>query len=346
MVGSSGGAVLGGAGSVVGAAVGAGGAAGTVVAGGFGGTVHPATAAAAGVPAYHRPLVSHTFEGNRIVQRTGCRFPIFNAPVGYFARAQLAGAVSAAGGMGLMETSSAGPRRDGRRVRPGLRARTDAPLGLQMFLRVLKGQGRVDEVLDWVLDGRTPLLVTCVGDPTPIARRGQGGRRAALPPGRQPQRRPAGGRRRRRRARSSRAPRAAGCAACGRRTCSPSCSRSAAAVDVPLDRRRRHRRRPRHGRRLRPRRRGRPHGHAVHELGREPGARQLEAGHHRLRRDAQHRSRACPASACASPAPSSPRPCSVARSTRPATPTPGRSSRRSSTAASTRRWSGAASRRR
>jgi enoyl-[acyl-carrier protein] reductase II len=40
-----------------------------------------------------------------------------------------------------------------------------------MFLRVLKGQGRVDEVLDWVLDGRTPLLVTCVGEPTPIARR-------------------------------------------------------------------------------------------------------------------------------------------------------------------------------
>ena len=41
-----------------------------------------------------------------------------------------------------------------------------------MFLRVLKGQGRVDEVLDWILDGRTPLLVTCVGDPRPIARAG------------------------------------------------------------------------------------------------------------------------------------------------------------------------------
>jgi enoyl-[acyl-carrier protein] reductase II len=52
-----------------------------------------------------------------------------------------------------------------------VRAATDAPLGLQMFLRMLKGQGRVDEVLDWVLDGRTPLLVTCVGDPTVIARR-------------------------------------------------------------------------------------------------------------------------------------------------------------------------------
>ena len=45
------------------------------------------------------------------------------------------------------------------------RQRTDAPLGLQMFLRVLKEQERVDEVLDWILDGRTPLVATCVGDP-------------------------------------------------------------------------------------------------------------------------------------------------------------------------------------
>jgi len=51
------------------------------------------------------------------------------------------------------------------------RAMSDAPLGLQMFLRMLKGQGRVEEVLDWILDGRTRLLVTCVGDPTPIAAR-------------------------------------------------------------------------------------------------------------------------------------------------------------------------------
>ena len=114
--------------------------------------------------------MTHSFEGNRVVRDTGCRFPIFNAPVGYFARAQLAGAVSAAGGMGLMETSSAGLDETARQFAL-VRARTDGPLGLQMFLRVLKGQGRVDEVLDWILDGRTPLLVTCVGDPAPIARR-------------------------------------------------------------------------------------------------------------------------------------------------------------------------------
>jgi len=114
--------------------------------------------------------VTHSFENNRVVQDTGCRFPIFNAPVGYFARAQLTGAISAAGGMGLMETSSASLAETAAQF-DLVRARTEAPVGLQMFLRVLKGQGRVDEVLDWVLDGRTPLLVTCVGDPNPIARR-------------------------------------------------------------------------------------------------------------------------------------------------------------------------------
>src|SRR3954468_14295309 len=48
----------------------------------------------------------HSFDGNRVVADTGSRFPIFNAPIGYFARSQLAGAVSAAGGMGLFELNS------------------------------------------------------------------------------------------------------------------------------------------------------------------------------------------------------------------------------------------------
>ncbi len=50
----------------------------------------------------------YSFEGNRVVRDTGARYPIFNAPIGYFARGALAGAVSSAGGMGLLETSSTG----------------------------------------------------------------------------------------------------------------------------------------------------------------------------------------------------------------------------------------------
>ncbi len=229
-------------------------------------TSHPATAAAAEVPAYHRPLVSHAFEGNRIVQRTGCRYPIFNAPVGYFARAQLAGAVSAAGGMGLMPTNAAGLAETAAEYDVA-RGMSDAPLGLQMFLRMLKGQERVDEVLDWVLDGRTGLARHVRRRPDADRRPSKGRRRAALPPDRQRHRRPAGGRRRRRRAdrRGRRERRVA-----GRAFAAPVRPAAAGAGGRrrALDRRRRHRRRPRHGRRLRPRRRGRDDGHAVHELGR------------------------------------------------------------------------------
>ena len=48
----------------------------------------------------------HSFAGNRVVQHTGTEFPIFQAPIGLVSRADLVSAVSAAGGVGLMETAS------------------------------------------------------------------------------------------------------------------------------------------------------------------------------------------------------------------------------------------------
>src|SRR3954467_6278875 len=78
----------------------------------------------------------HSFTGNRVVADTGSRFPIFNSPIGYFARSQLAGAVSAAGGMGLFELNSTGLDATAREY-DDIRARTSEPFGLQMFLRVL-----------------------------------------------------------------------------------------------------------------------------------------------------------------------------------------------------------------
>lgn len=106
----------------------------------------------------------HSFEGNRVVRDTGSRYPILNAPIGYFARSALAGAVSAAGGTGLLETATYGV--DGAQQEyDKIRAQTANPIGIQLFIRVLTQQERLDEVLDWALDGRTPMLVTCVGDP-------------------------------------------------------------------------------------------------------------------------------------------------------------------------------------
>jgi enoyl-[acyl-carrier protein] reductase II len=111
-----------------------------------------------------------SFDGNRVVRDTGATYPIFNAPIGYFARASLAGAVSAAGGMGLLETSSRGlaeTQADYDRIRE----QTDAPFGVQLFLRVLGQQGRLEEVLDWALDGRVGLIVTAVGSPSDVLAR-------------------------------------------------------------------------------------------------------------------------------------------------------------------------------
>jgi len=43
---------------------------------------------------------------NRVVEHTGSKYPIIQAPMGWIARSQLASAVCEAGGMGIIETSS------------------------------------------------------------------------------------------------------------------------------------------------------------------------------------------------------------------------------------------------
>ena len=43
---------------------------------------------------------------NRVLAHTGAKYPIVQAPMGWIARTQLASAVSRAGGLGIIETSS------------------------------------------------------------------------------------------------------------------------------------------------------------------------------------------------------------------------------------------------
>ena len=45
------------------------------------------------------------FEGNRVVTHTRSRYPIFQSPMTWIARAPLVTAVSSAGAMGLLENS-------------------------------------------------------------------------------------------------------------------------------------------------------------------------------------------------------------------------------------------------
>ena len=43
---------------------------------------------------------------NRVINHTGSKYPIIQAPMGWIARSRLASSVSNAGGMGIIETSS------------------------------------------------------------------------------------------------------------------------------------------------------------------------------------------------------------------------------------------------
>ena len=108
----------------------------------------------------------HSFEGNRVVRHTGTEFPIFQAPIGLISRATLVGAVSAAGGVGLMETASLTMPQMQEEF-DQIRARSNRPFGVHLMIPVLAARPeREAAVLKWALDGRTHFVTTGYGDPT------------------------------------------------------------------------------------------------------------------------------------------------------------------------------------
>ena len=73
----------------------------------------------------------------QITEMLGIEYPIVQAPMGYIARAQLASAVSNAGGLGIIETSS-GRLEEVRDEIAKMRDLTDKPFGVniaQLFVR-------------------------------------------------------------------------------------------------------------------------------------------------------------------------------------------------------------------
>jgi len=108
----------------------------------------------------------HSFEGNRVTAHTGTEFPVFQAPIGLISRAELVAAVSAAGGVGLMETASL-PMEDMQAQFDLVATRSNRPFGLHLMIPALASRPeREKAVLDWALDGRTRLITTGYGDPT------------------------------------------------------------------------------------------------------------------------------------------------------------------------------------
>src|SRR3954465_1389139 len=102
---------------------------------------------------------------NRVTELLGVEYPIVQAPMGWIARSQLASAVSNAGGLGIIETSSG----DLEAVRDEIRKMRDLtakPFGVniaQLFVTH-------PSIVDFVVDNGVRFVTTSAGDPTRFTR--------------------------------------------------------------------------------------------------------------------------------------------------------------------------------
>src|SRR5882757_4064592 len=97
---------------------------------------------------------------NRITDLLGVEYPIVQAPMGWIARAQLASAVSNAGGLGIIETSSGRLDEVREEVRK-MRTLTDKPWGIN----VAQAFVRDPDIVSFVADQGVTFVTTSAGDP-------------------------------------------------------------------------------------------------------------------------------------------------------------------------------------
>jgi enoyl-[acyl-carrier protein] reductase II len=97
---------------------------------------------------------------NRITDLLGVKYPIVQAPMGWIARAQLASAVSNAGGLGIIETSS-GQLDEVREEVKKMKGLTDKPWGIN----VAQAFVRDPDIVAFVADQGVRFVTTSAGDP-------------------------------------------------------------------------------------------------------------------------------------------------------------------------------------
>ena len=101
---------------------------------------------------------------NRVLAHTGARFPILQAPMGWIARAPLASAVSRAGGLGIIETSS-GETENCKAEITTMRG-LDLPFGVNLPIRFLQD----DAMLKFVCASGVRFVTTSAGSPAKFIR--------------------------------------------------------------------------------------------------------------------------------------------------------------------------------
>lgn len=96
---------------------------------------------------------------NRVLAHTGARYPIVQAPMGWIARTPLASAVSRAGGLGVIETSSGETANCQAEIRA--MAALGLPFGVNLPIRFLKDEA----MLRFVCESGVRFVTTSAGSP-------------------------------------------------------------------------------------------------------------------------------------------------------------------------------------
>ena len=97
---------------------------------------------------------------SRVTDMLGTRYPIVQAPMGWIARAPLASAVSNAGGLGIIETSS-GELANVRVEIAKMADLTDQPFGVNIAQAFVRDPG----IVQFVIDQGVRFVTTSAGDP-------------------------------------------------------------------------------------------------------------------------------------------------------------------------------------
>jgi len=108
-----------------------------------------------------------------ICERLGIEYPVFQAGMGWVARADLAAAVSEAGGLGVIGAGSTMTPDTLREEIHIVRDRTDKPFGVDILFATIRAEGEevarytdaVTGMLDVVLEERVPVLISGLGSP-------------------------------------------------------------------------------------------------------------------------------------------------------------------------------------
>jgi enoyl-[acyl-carrier protein] reductase II len=98
---------------------------------------------------------------NKFLNDSGVKYPIIQAPMGWIARSQLASAVSNAGGLGIIETSS-GEVDICKSEIAKMSSLTDKPFGVNLPLLFLKD----DSMVKYCVNHGVKFVTTSAGDPT------------------------------------------------------------------------------------------------------------------------------------------------------------------------------------